>query len=248
MKKTKLVDKVYKLKRESSPLSYMIPTRGTKRSPLLYFDEEKGINRPLRYARNQKTPFEDEQDGNAILEPVIFEDGMLRVPRSNPVLQQFLHYHPLNGIKFVEIDNEKDAENEMENLNIEVDALVEARALSIKQMETLCRAVFGKDPSTLTTSELKRDILVFAKREPQGFMDIINDPDTKLYGKVHGLLDESVIKFRNGKRDVYFNTASNKKKMITVPYAEDPIHAIASFFKTEEGLEILSALEKKLDD
>ena len=53
-----------------------------RRFPLLWFDEEKGENRALRYARNQKSPFEDEQDGNAIVEPVIFEDGFLRVPRS----------------------------------------------------------------------------------------------------------------------------------------------------------------------
>ena len=52
----------------------MLPSRNTKRYPLLWFDEDKGVNRPLRYAINQKTPFEDEQDGNAIVEPIIFED------------------------------------------------------------------------------------------------------------------------------------------------------------------------------
>ena len=76
MKKKPLEDKVYRLKRNNAPLSYIIPARSTLRSPLLYFDEDQGINRPLRYARNQKTPVEDEQDGNAIVEPIIFEDGM----------------------------------------------------------------------------------------------------------------------------------------------------------------------------
>ena len=95
-KNTTLKNKAYKLKRSERPLSYMLSSRHSVRSPLLYFDEDQGVNRPLRYARNQKSPFEDEQDGNAILEPIVFEDGMLVVQRENQVLQQFLHYHPGN--------------------------------------------------------------------------------------------------------------------------------------------------------
>ena len=56
----KNVDKVYKLTRNAAPLSYTLPTRNTRRFPLMYFDEDKNMNRALRYARNQKSPFEDE--------------------------------------------------------------------------------------------------------------------------------------------------------------------------------------------
>ena len=72
-------DKTYRLLRGQAPLSFMIPGRSTNRKPLLFWDEEKGENRVPRYARNQKSPFEDEQDGSAIVEPIIFEDGMLSV-------------------------------------------------------------------------------------------------------------------------------------------------------------------------
>ena len=125
-KNAALVDKIYKLKGEAAPLSYTLPSRNNKRYPLLWFDEEKNINKPLRYAINQKSPFEDEQDGNAIVEPIIFENGFLSVPKNNPVLQEFLHYHPLNGRTFVEVDHEKDAAKEVEKLATEVDALIEA--------------------------------------------------------------------------------------------------------------------------
>ncbi len=69
--KKQIKDRVYVLKSDSTPLSFMLASRNTRRFPLMYFDEEKGVNRSLRYARNQKTPFEDEQDDNAILEPVV---------------------------------------------------------------------------------------------------------------------------------------------------------------------------------
>ena len=55
MKKTvKSVDRVYKLTRDAAPLSYTLPTRNSRRFPLMYFDEESNTNRALRYARNQK--------------------------------------------------------------------------------------------------------------------------------------------------------------------------------------------------
>ena len=108
-----LVEKFYKLKRDTAPLTYMLASRNSARYPLLWFDEEKGINRPLRYARNQKSPFEDEQDGNAILEPIVFEDGVLHVPKSNQVLQKFLYYHPQRDMVFEEINRERDAAEEL---------------------------------------------------------------------------------------------------------------------------------------
>ncbi len=240
-------DKTYKLKKDIAPLSYMLPSRNSRRVPLLYFDTKQGVNKPLRYAVNQKSPFEDEQDGNAILEPIIFEDGFLYVPKNNPVLQEFLHYHPQNGNVFVEVDNEKDASEEVETLNIEVDALIEARKLSIEQLETLSRVLFGHDVSMFTTAELRRDILVFCKKDPHSFMNAINDPMLKLQGKVAMFFDQNLLAYRNNRKDVFYNTSSNKKKMLTIPYGEDPIYIVSSFLKSDEGIEALKMLESKLE-
>ena len=128
-KKQKFIDKAYRLIGEKAPLSYMLASRHSRRSPLLYFDEDKGLNRPLRYARNQKSPFEDEQDGNAVLEPIVFEDGMLFVPKANQVLQQFLHYHPSNGRVYEVIDKERDASEELEVVEQALEAQIIAKGL-----------------------------------------------------------------------------------------------------------------------
>jgi hypothetical protein len=247
MKKTITpVDRIYKLKGKAAPLSYTLPSRNTKRYPLLWFDEDNNVNRPLRYAINQKTPFEDEQDGNAIVEPIIFENGFLRVPKNNPVLQQFLYFHPLNGMTFEEVDYEKDAAKEVENLSSEVDALIEARQLSVEQLETVCRVLFGKDPSRYTSAELKRDVLIYAKRDPRGFLNILSDPMLKLQSNVHVFFESKLLTFRNGRKEVWFNTNTNKKKMLTVPYGEDPYFSVANFFKSDEGIDALKMLENSL--
>jgi hypothetical protein len=245
-KNTTPVDKIYKLKGKIAPLSYTIPSRNTKRYPLLWFDEENNVNRPLRYAINQKSPFEDEQDGSAIVEPIIFENGFLSVPKNNPVLQSFLHYHPLNGRTFIEMDNERDAAQEVESLSFEVDALIQARQLNLEQLETICRVLFGKDPARYTSAELKRDVLVYAKRDPRGFLSILDDPMLQLQSNVHVFFENKLLTFRNGHKEVWFNTNSNKKKMLTVPYGEDPYFSVANFLKTDDGIDVLKMLENSL--
>lgn len=246
--KQKLVpaDRIYKLKGDIAPLSYTLPSRNTRRYPLLWFDEQNNVNRPLRYAINQKTAFEDEQDGNAIVEPVIFENGFLSVPKTNPVLQEFLYYHPLNGRTFIEVDHEKDAAKEVESLSAEVDALIQARQLTLEQLETVSRVLFGKDPSRFTTAELKRDVLVFAKKDPKGFLNVIEDPSLRLQANVHVFFENKLLTFRNGQKEVWFNTASNKKKMVAVPYGQDPYFAVADFLKSDEGIDALKMLENNI--
>lgn len=240
---TTSVDKTYKLKSNATPISFTLPSRNTTRYPLLYFDEENNVNRALRYARNQKSPFEDEQDGNFLLEPIIFDDGFLTVPRTNPVLQQFLHYHPLNGFAFVEVDKTIDAAQEVEMLNFEVDALIEARQLTIEQLEVVSRVMFQKDITNVSTAELRRDVLIYAKKEPKSFLEILNDPLLKLQSNVQMFFSNNLLQFRNGQREVWYNTKTNKKKMMGIPFGEDPFETVALYLKSDEGIEVLKFLE-----
>ena len=239
------VDKVYKLT-TGNPLSYSLAARNHPRFPLMWYDEKKNQNRALRYAINQKSPFEDEQDGNAIIEPIMFEDGFLSVPRTNPALQAFLHYHPLNGRVFVEVDEEKDAAYEVESFDLEIDALIEARKLSLEQIETLTRVMFGKDPSTISTAELKRDILVFAKNDPSGFLATLNDPELQFQAKVRKFFEEKLLALRNGDKEVWFNTPTNKKKIVSVPFGEDPYDIAGYFLSSDDGIDSLKMLEANL--
>jgi len=248
MKKNKksFVDKVYRLTKDKAPLSYTIPSRHTKRKSLLYFDESTGVNRAIRYAKNQKSIFEEEQDGNVILEPIIFEDGFLRVPKQNQILQEFLAFHPANGKEFVEVDKEADASVEVDNLDLALEAQVLAKDLDVEMLETIARVVIGLNIEKMTSAELKRDVRVFAKRYPNEFMESINDPLLSLQNKCSKFFSEGLLVLKN-KKDVYYNLKGNKNKLLTVPYGEDPLFILASFLQSDEGLEVLRILESKLD-
>ena len=152
--KAKFTTKVYRLKKDMAPLSYMLPSRHSSRYPLMWFDEENGTNKPLRYARNQKSPFEDEQDGNAILETIVFEDGMLTVQRDNQVLQEFLELHPQKDDVYEEVNNEKDAAKELEYYNSELDAQILAKELPLEKLLIVAKAIFGSSVDRMTTPEI----------------------------------------------------------------------------------------------
>lgn len=247
MSKTqKFVAKSYKLKSNHTPLAYMLSSHHSKRSTLLHFDEGTGTNRPLRYARNQKSPFEDEQDGNVIMEPIIFEDGFLHVPKNNQVLQQFLSYHPGNGQVFEEINDQKDAAEDLEMENIALDAQIAARSLDLDKLVQVGRVLLGSDVDTLSTAELKRDILVYSRNYPNDFMEVINDPTLQVQEDVVLFFQNQMIALRNNGKDVYFNLKDNKKKLTAVPYGEDAEYILADYFQSDDGLEIYKYLKKIL--
>ena len=43
-----------------------------------------------------------------------------------------------------------------------------------------------------------------------------------------------------------FSYAATGRKLMTVPFDEHPYSALAAYFKTDEGMEVLNAIEKRL--
>ena len=246
MKKQVLKDRMYRLKSEKTPICTIINSTNSTSNPLLYFDEEKGINRAMRYAKNQKSIFEDEQDKNVVIEPIIFEDGFLSTKRSETLLQQFLSLHPQNGVIFEEVDLERDAEDDLQNLTLEIDALRAASDLPLAKLEMIGRVLMGARVDKIKTNELKRDVLLYAREDPEGFLEMLDDSDLELEELVIKAFDQNIIAFRKQKREIYYNLKENKKRIITVPFGEDHIHSLISYFKTDDGLEVLELLEKKV--
>lgn len=247
--KTNVKDKVYVLKQDKTPVSFFIQSRSNKRRQLLHFDEEKGINRPLRYSKNQKSIFEDEQDGTAILEPIVMEDGKINVSRTNPILQQFMDHHPDNvkngGSLFYEFDPQQVAEDRIKNLNLEVDALIAARSLDITKMQSIARVHLESNVDKMTSAELKHDILLFARNYPEEFLDAIDDPDLDVNNIAARAFSEGYITFRANK-DIHYNLKNNKKKILTVPFGEGREDVFMTWLKSNEGLEFYQYLQDQM--
>ena len=240
-------DRIYRLKTRQTPLALLIDTGSAKKKPLIVWDEEKQENRAIRYAANQRTCYVDEQDGNAVLSPIIFEDGFLMVPKTKPVLQQFLQMHPRHNSLFEEVNEEANASEELELMDMQDEARQIAKDLTIDQTEMIARILMGSEVENLKSSELRRDVRLYATQNPEEFLQILDDPDIKLENVVAKALDSRYIAYRNNKRDVHWNLKENKKRLITVPKDMEPNRALVSYLLSEEGEEALTILEKLVE-
>jgi len=237
-------DRTYLLQGVLSPLTYRIPSKHTQRQPLLWFDEINNEQKELRYATNQNSPFKDEQKGEATLGHIIFKDGSLTVLKKNQALQKILSiYHPLNNIKYREFDTVEVAKDELVDLELEIDALNIARNIDVDQAEAILRTEMGSKVSEMSSKEIKRDLLIFAKYDAKLFLNLAKDENVQLRNFAIKATEAGIIVLDNDQRT--FKWKSNGKKLMTVPFDEHPYSAMASFFKTDEGLEIFKSIEKK---
>ena len=240
--KWEIKDRMYYLTNNRAPLTYLI--RG---SNIFWFDEEKGYERELKYTSNQRTPFVDEMKGDQRLEHIIFQNGNLFVPKNKTVLQKLLSlYHPHNGSLFIEHKPEEVAEYEVDVLELEVDALMAAREMDIDMAEAIMRVEKGSEVSKMSSKELKRDLLVFARRNPVLFLDLASDDNVQLRNFGIKATELGIIKLSQDQRN--FLWGSNDRVIMTVPFDEHPYTALAHWFKTDEGMEIYTNIEKRLNN
>ncbi len=244
-KKWEIKDRNYYLTNDMSPLTYTLASKHTRRFPLLYFDVEQGYNRELRYATNQKSIFVDEQDGMATLEHIVFENGTLHVPKEKQALQKLLSlYHPDKNKKYKELDLIENAEDDIDILEAEFQALSMARELDIEHAEAILRVEIGSTVSSMSSKEIKRDVLVFAKRNPYLFLELVSDENVQLRDFAIKATEANIIKLSQDQRT--FAWGSNGKKLMTIPFDENPYSAFAAYLKTDEGIEVYQSIEKKL--
>jgi len=236
-------DRVYILKNNIAPLTYTIQTKHTNKKPLLHFDEELGINRELRLASNQRSLFVEEQDGYSTLQHVIFQDGILNVPRTEVNLQKLLSiYHP-NKI-WEEVDDQVIAEDEVDSVEFQLHALNLVQTLDVSHLEAILRTELGSAVTELTSKELKRDAYRFARNEPSLFIELSEDEDITLRNLANRAVESGILKLTDD--NTVFRLSSNGKKIMTVPFDQHPYGSLAQYFKTDEGVDLMKSITKKL--
>ena len=234
-------DRIYYLKGRKKPLSKMIKSTG-----IYYFDEEVGYERELKYCENQKTPFVDEMKGDQRLSHIIFRNGGLHVPKNKVTLQKLLSlYHPQKDKVFYEHKPQIVASNEVEIIELEIEALNAATNMDIDMAEAVMRVEVGSNVSEMSSKELKRDLLLYAKKNPKLFLELVKDENVVLRNFGIRATELGILKLSPDQRT--FSWGSNNRKLMNVPFDEHPYSALAAWFKTDEGMEIYQNIEKRLN-
>ena len=235
-------DRMYLLKGDKKPLS-----RSIKSANIYYFDEEKGYERELKYCQNQKTPFVDEMKGDQRLEHIIFRSGNLFVEKEKVTLQKLLSlYHPHRDNIYEEYKPAALAADEIDVLEMQVDALTAARNIDIDMAEAIMRVEKGSEVSKLSSKELRRDLLVFARNNPKLFLELADDENVMLRNFGIRAVETGILRLSTDQRN--FLWGSIGRKLMVIPFDEHPYTALAHWFKTDEGMEIYSNIEKRLNN
>tara|TARA_R110000764_G_scaffold198917_1_gene284298 strand:- start:12 stop:776 length:765 start_codon:yes stop_codon:yes gene_type:complete len=243
--KWEIKSRTYLLSHGKEPLTYTLGSKNSRRSPLMWFDESSGVQRELRYATNQSSPFVDEQKGEVTLGHIIFEDGVLTVPKEKQNLQKLLSlYHPRKSHTYYEWQADEVAQDELEDINLELDAMIAAKNMDIEHAEAVLRVEKGSTVSNLSSKELRRDLLIMAKSNPAGFLSIAADENVGLRNVGIVAVEQQIVKLSQDQRD--FLWGSNDRKLMTIPFDENPYSALAAWFKTDEGVEVFKTIKKKL--
>ena len=184
--------------------------------------------------------------GDQRLEHIVFENGALFVPRNKTVLQKLLSlYHPHRDQLFYEYKPVEEAVDEIAYLEMEVEALDLARSIDIDMAEAIMRVELGSRVNKMSSKELKRDLLLYARKNPALFLELVNDDNVQLRNFAIKSVEAGLISLSSDQRT--FNWANNGRKLMTVPFDEHPYSALAAWFKTDEGMEVYKNVEKRLN-
>ena len=235
-------DKTYVLTSKNPPMQYFLRNRHKKGSPLQYYDEEEKSLRSLCYGTNQLSVFEDEQTGDVILGSIIFQNGKLNVPRTNPQLQKFLDITPDNGIAFEEFKPDEIAERELSSLELEMESLQTAMSLTISEIESIALALYGSGVLKKKTTEIKRDVFLYAKSNPKAFLNLASDDLTKIKGLAVRATELNLAQYKG---NAFYN---GETLLCKVPFDEsDKFNTLARWMNdTDEGKAFNKYIQSKI--
>lgn len=251
--KSTAVKKEYSFKEfnntKSRPSSFKIISGGGIVCPIktnvTVFDKEHNRVRQIRYAPNEPSIYVEEQSEHAQREHIVFRDKMLFVPVEKPNLLEFLMKHPDNrvngGSLFEMIDKSRSAEEELEREFTQFEAIGMVRDKDISEL--LPVAMFLGISTNRKSAEIRRDLLMDAKKNPTRFVELFDNPQVKCKSAVLQAVDFQIL---NKKADGMYWFDTNRL-IVTAAAGLDPVDVMTRFCLTEKGAPVYDRLIEELD-
>lgn len=219
----------------------------------IIYDPDSNTQRKIKYSKGEKSIFVDEQSesaSNKKSQPIIFQNGILAVPYTNPLLKKFLDYSNYNSSNPNRISSSKsiyffvnkgeDAKVTVEKTMKEVEAASVALKMPLEQLLGYAR-VLGVNVDK-STDEIRYDMMQIAKKDPKSFIDGLDDPRTE-YAEVFILAKEYNV-LTNSKTDISW---VNGGMICTIPLGVSPVEKATDFFISEEGEVVYKEVRRRLE-
>lgn len=213
---------------------------------VVVYDEALDQVRAIRYCPNEPSIYVDKQALNAVREHIVFRNGMLAVPPTQPNLQDYLDARPDNvkngGTTFQEVNTEHKANVELDQEFLLHDAISIIREKNIDEL--LPVAMFLNIDIEQKNIEIRRELLIAAKANPKSFIELFDNPVVRSRSAVRQAVEYGIL--RTTPDGVLW--ADNNRMITAVPHGQDPEDILARFLLQDKGSmvyeEIVSRLAK----
>ena len=148
-------------------------------------------------------------------------------------------------VVYSEKDDVAEAKEDLFDIETEMKALNTATSIEIDQAEAILRVEIGSTVDKMSSAEIKRDLYLFARNNPVLFLDLVSDENVVLRNLAIKANESGVIRLSQDQRS--FTWGSNDRKLMEVPFDENPYSAFAAWLKTDEGVEVYKSIQKKLN-
>jgi hypothetical protein len=218
---------------------YMMHQRG-----VTIYDSKKDTIREIRYCPNEASIYRDEQSDNAVRKSVVFADGRLFIRPDQPNLKEYMSVHPGNtangGSDFYLVDKQKKAKVDVDKEFLQADAIMMIRQKPFEDLLAVAAAM-GVNVDR-EASEIKHDLLMIAKKNPENFIKSFDNPEVTMKAKIRMASKYGII---NLGRDGVRWTDTNKL-IVSVPAGKDPLDVMLRFCLTEAGTPTVEELDRQL--
>lgn len=213
-------------------------------SGVTVYDKEKNMVREIRYCERENSIYKDEQAPNSVKTPVIFRMGRLFVPKTKPNLMEFLSMHPANvangGSMFELVDVKKKKEVSLDNEFLVNDAINLLRNKELDELFSVAVA-YGMDIDR-PVAEIKHDLLIKAKTNPQSFIESFDNPAVAMKTKIRMAQKYNIIKLNSdGVR--WFDS---NQLIVSVPAGKDPLDVFVRYCLTEAAVPVIEEIDRQL--
>ena len=215
-----------------------------KQNNITVFDEESQQVRQLRYSPNEMSVWADEQGENIIREQIAFIQKNILVPYTKPNLQKYLNLHPDNvangGKVFNLVDTEKKATVELDKEFIMLDAVGMVRDKSIDEL--LPVAMYLGIDTNQRNMEIKRELLMQAKSNPNRFIEMFDNPVVKVKSTIISAVDFQILRADNDGLKWY----DSNRLIVATPAGQDTVDIATRYCLSEKGAMVLEEIENQL--
>ena len=221
----------------------------------LIYDDKTNSRRYIRCAKGETSIFEDEQSPNALVERIIFRNGVFTAHEKDPHIVNFLNACDWNESNpqrdtrvkavFYEQNDEQDAKELNEEFNTSYEAETIARNMDFESLLDFCRS--ARINIDRSAEEIKFDVFRTARNEPEYFLDVYNDPVMKRLSKVRKAEEEGILYFDNAKRQAFLVQSGNKQSVKVLPLGVEMRQAFAEWTFENEGKETYNHIEKLMN-